>query len=212
MSDGDGDLPRGLRTCPGCGRAFALLYICERCGRCDELDLPRDADRTAPCCSKSGLCLESDWRADVQPSKDPKHITEQMWVPEQREDGVYLVGAEDRTVILKLGRPDHGSDLLIAGYITGIQALALRRTYDRGGKKPHVSVKRRQKPVEEKPSESSSSWLVVCSRCDKPKAPRGCVPVKDSEAEDYCLRSCPGYEEWPPPSRLSPDQVTKEET
>jgi hypothetical protein len=183
-----------------------MLYICERCGRCDELDLPRDADRAAPCCSENGLCVERDWRSDGH-SKDPKHITEQLWVPEQREDGVYLVGAEDRTVILKLGRPDHGSDLLIAGYITGIQALALRRTKDQGS---HVSAKRRQKQAEEQSSDSNTSWLVVCNRCDKPKAPRGCVPVKDSEAKDYCMRSCPGYEEWPPPSTLPPP--LKEET
>jgi hypothetical protein len=55
------------------------------------------------------------------------HITDQVWVPEQREDGVYLVGAEDHTVILKMCRPDRGSDLLMAGYIAGLQALALRR-------------------------------------------------------------------------------------
>jgi len=60
-------------------------------------------------------------------SKTDPHITEQPWVPERREDGLYLVGANDRTVILKLCRPDEGSDLLIAGYIAGIQHAALKR-------------------------------------------------------------------------------------
>lgn len=123
----------GLRTCPSCGRAFAMLHICERCGRCDTLDLPRDTDRVSPCCMgdlgvwMNGSCIEHDWRAVVPRSADPKHITEQMWVPEVREDGVYLVGAEDRSVIVKLCRPDPSSDLLIAGYISGLQGTQLKR-------------------------------------------------------------------------------------
>jgi len=52
-----------LRTCPGCGRTFARLFICEGCGRCDERDLPRDADRAAPCCDDADACVESDWRS-----------------------------------------------------------------------------------------------------------------------------------------------------
>lgn len=44
-----------------------------------------------------------------------KHVTEQLWEPEVREDGVYLVGADDRSTVLKMCRPDHGSDLFIAG-------------------------------------------------------------------------------------------------
>lgn len=55
------------------------------------------------------------------------HVTEQQWIPEVREDGVYLIAAEDKTVVLKLCRPDHGSDLLIAGYISGLQGLKLHR-------------------------------------------------------------------------------------
>ena len=55
------------------------------------------------------------------------HVTEQDWLPEQREDGVYLIGAKDRTVILKLCRPDRGSDLLMADYIAGLQGLNLRK-------------------------------------------------------------------------------------
>jgi hypothetical protein len=51
-----------LRTCPGCGRAYAMLYICERCGRCDARDLPRDADRRSPCCLGGKACVEIDWR------------------------------------------------------------------------------------------------------------------------------------------------------
>ncbi|HSX22861.1 MAG TPA: hypothetical protein VLE97_08830 [Gaiellaceae bacterium] len=51
------------------------------------------------------------------------------------------------------------------------------------------------------------TWLVVCSRCDKPKAPRGCVPADDSEAKDYCMRDCPGYETWPYPTRLPKQQI-----
>ena len=58
---------------------------------------------------------------------EPKHITEQQWVPELRDDGVYLVGADDRSVVLKLGRPDRDSDLIIAGYIAGLQAHQLKR-------------------------------------------------------------------------------------
>lgn len=114
----------GLRTCPGCGRPFAMLHICERCGRCDARDLPRDADRSAPCCSGDrGSCFKWDWRAAAQPAEaeGPKHIIEQLWLPEQREDGVYLVG-EDGTVVLKLCRPDRSSDLMIAGYIMGLQS------------------------------------------------------------------------------------------
>ena len=113
---------RGLRTCPGCGREYAMLYICERCGRCDERDLPRDADREAACCSKDGACVERDWRADVE----PKHITDQRWIPEPREDGVYLID-EDGSAIVKLCRPDRDSDLMIAGYIAGLQAHQLTR-------------------------------------------------------------------------------------
>jgi len=45
-------------------------------------------------------------------------------------------------------------------------------------------------------------WLPECNHCGRPKAPRGHVPVKDSEAKDYCARSCLGYEEWPHPSEL----------
>ena len=56
-----------------------------------------------------------------------KHITEQAWVPELREDGVYLVGADDRTVVLKMCRPDRGSDLFIAGYIAGLQGQKVPR-------------------------------------------------------------------------------------
>jgi hypothetical protein len=100
-----------------------MLYICEDCGRCDELDLPRDIDRARPCCDGSA-CTPRDWRADAK--VDPPHITEQLWIPEVREDGVYLIGADDRSVVLKMGRPDHGSDLMMAGYIVGLQARQRR--------------------------------------------------------------------------------------
>ena len=119
----------GLRTCPGCGRSFAMLHICERCGRCDVRDLPRDADRAAPCCSGDrGTCIKWDWGAAAQRAEadDPTHITEQQWLPELREDGVYLIG-EDGSVVLKLCRSDRGSDLMIAGYIAGLQAHQLPR-------------------------------------------------------------------------------------
>lgn len=53
-----------LRTCPGCGRTYAMLYICEGCGRCDERDLPRDADKAAPCCDDADACVERDWRSE----------------------------------------------------------------------------------------------------------------------------------------------------
>lgn len=106
-----------------------MLHICERCGRCDVRDLPRDADRSAPCCSGDvRTCIEWDWRsAQRDDDTDPKHITEQQWLPDLRDDGVYLIGADDRSVVLKLGRPNRGSDLLIAGYITALHAHQLKR-------------------------------------------------------------------------------------
>ena len=64
---------------------------------------------------------------EVVDKDDPKHITDQMWLPELRDDGVYLVGDDDRTVVVKLGRPDRDSDLIIAGYISGLQAHQLKR-------------------------------------------------------------------------------------
>ena len=113
-----------LRTCPGCGRRFAMLYICERCGRCDAQDLRRDADRDA-CCAGDDTCVEHDWRSEAVPTGP--HITEQVWLPELRDDGVYLIGADDQTVILKLCRPDRASDLLLAGYISGLQGMKVPR-------------------------------------------------------------------------------------
>lgn len=56
-----------------------------------------------------------------------RHVTEQHWRLEERADGVYLICADDKTPVLKLCRPDHGSDLLVAGYISGLQAEQLRR-------------------------------------------------------------------------------------
>jgi hypothetical protein len=53
-----------------------------------------------------------------------KHITDQTWWPDQRADGVYLIG-EDGSAILKLCRPDRGSDLLLAGYLAGLQGKQL---------------------------------------------------------------------------------------
>jgi Ser/Thr protein kinase RdoA (MazF antagonist) len=61
-----------------------------------------------------------------QEEQKSKHVTEQSWIPEIREDGVYLIAADDRTTILKLCRADHGSDLLMAGFIAGLQARQLR--------------------------------------------------------------------------------------
>jgi Ser/Thr protein kinase RdoA (MazF antagonist) len=63
----------------------------------------------------------------TSPDEEAVHITAQAWLPELREDGVYLIGADDRTVVLKLCRPDRGSDLLIAGYIAGLQVQKLQR-------------------------------------------------------------------------------------
>ena len=56
-----------------------------------------------------------------------KHVSEQLWVPEMREDGVYLVAADDKTVVVRLGRPDRDSDLIIAAYIACLQARRLRK-------------------------------------------------------------------------------------
>lgn len=60
-------------------------------------------------------------RNEDDPKSTKRHITEQQWLSELRDDGVYLVGAEDGSVVLKLGRPDRDSDLMIAGYIMGLQ-------------------------------------------------------------------------------------------
>lgn len=69
-------------------------------------------------------------------------------------------------------------------------------------------------PMEE-PAPSNDMWLVVCSQCDRAKAPRGCTPVNDAEAKNYCMRDCPGYDQWPfpsaaPPSVAGSSTVTKE--
>lgn len=55
-----------------------------------------------------------------------KHVTEQVWVLQVREDDIYLVAADDGTTIMKLCRADRGSDLLLAGYIAGIQVRRLK--------------------------------------------------------------------------------------
>jgi hypothetical protein len=47
-------------------------------------------------------------------------------------------------------------------------------------------------------------WLVECNRCGRAKAPRGCVPVDATTTDDYCTRSCPGYDQWPYPSAPPP--------
>lgn len=60
-------------------------------------------------------------------AKLSEHITGQPWRPEQRVDGVYLVGIRDGSMVLKLCRSDHGSDLLMAVYIAGLQEEAQRR-------------------------------------------------------------------------------------
>lgn len=65
--------------------------------------------------------------SEEQQEQVHKHVTEQVWVSEIREDGVYLLAADDRTVVLKMCRPDRGSDLLMAGYIVAIQAHHLLR-------------------------------------------------------------------------------------
>jgi hypothetical protein len=59
--------------------------------------------------------------------KKHKHVTDQMWIPEIHEDGIYLVAADDRTVVLKMCRPDRGSDLLMAGYVVALQARQILR-------------------------------------------------------------------------------------
>jgi hypothetical protein len=51
-------------------------------------------------------------------------IFDQMWIPEIREDGIYLVGADNHSVIMKLSC---AAPLLVAGYISGLQAQQLRQ-------------------------------------------------------------------------------------
>lgn len=48
-------------------------------------------------------------------------IQQRWWYSDRGDDGIYLV-SEDGSTIAKLLRPDRGSDLLVAGYITGLQA------------------------------------------------------------------------------------------
>ena len=79
-----------------------------------------------------------------------KHVTEQLWVPEQREDGLYLVGADDRSVVLKMQCSDRESDLLVAGYIAGLQVQKVRALSD-------------QKPGH---SQDVTAALLVCARLD----------------------------------------------
>lgn len=58
-----------------------------------------------------------------------KHITEQQWILELTNDGsgrVFLVGAEDKTIVALLQRPDRDSSLFMAGYIAALQAAHLR--------------------------------------------------------------------------------------
>lgn len=55
-----------------------------------------------------------------------KHIIDQYWEPSYREDGVYLVGHDDGSMVMKLCRPDDGSDTLLAGYICALQAQKIR--------------------------------------------------------------------------------------
>lgn len=56
-----------------------------------------------------------------------KFITDQAWIPELRgEHGVFLIGADDHSLVVKLCRPDRGSNLLMADYIAGLQVKGLQ--------------------------------------------------------------------------------------
>lgn len=56
---------------------------------------------------------------------EPKPITAQHWLPVQDKDGVSLIG-QDGSTILRMARPDTGSDLFLAGYIVGLHAAAMK--------------------------------------------------------------------------------------
>lgn len=65
---------------------------------------------------------------------DTKHITEQRWSARRevnpdtigmKHDRVEIVG-EDGSTVAMLARSDEGSDLLIAGYIVGLQNTHIR--------------------------------------------------------------------------------------
>lgn len=71
----------------------------------------------------------------------PKPSTEQLWVPERREDGVYLVGADDSIAILKLCRLDGDSDLFLAGYVMGLQGQKISETLGPCSPEPFVTGK-----------------------------------------------------------------------
>lgn len=63
---------------------------------------------------------------DLPPSHETAapNVLDQDWIPEEREDGLYLVCAVDRSTVLKLCRPDRGSDIFVAGYIAGMKLRA----------------------------------------------------------------------------------------
>lgn len=53
-----------------------------------------------------------------------KPLLDQRWSVRFTDTEVLIVG-EDETTVARLLRPDHGSDLLVAGYIIGMQLRAL---------------------------------------------------------------------------------------
>lgn len=59
-------------------------------------------------------------------NEEPKNILVQHWQPVFDETGVRLVG-EDGTEILRLLRPDRGSDVFVAGYICALQAMHINK-------------------------------------------------------------------------------------
>jgi hypothetical protein len=55
-------------------------------------------------------------------SLSKKHITDQQWLPEMTDAaGTVVLKGEDGSTVAILSRPDHGSDLLVSGYICGLQ-------------------------------------------------------------------------------------------
>lgn len=56
----------------------------------------------------------------------PFSIFDQKWDVRFTENEVFVIG-EDGSTVARLARPDHGSDLALAGYIIGLQVRALSR-------------------------------------------------------------------------------------
>lgn len=58
-------------------------------------------------------------------SNEPPNILDQHWLPHLDPDGSVVLVGQDGTEIVRLMRPDRGSNLFVAGYIVALQAAHL---------------------------------------------------------------------------------------